>query len=129
VKLPLAAMLALIALGASGSEAPAATVLAHNVYFELKEDTPARRAELLAACRKYLTGYPGVVSFAVGTVADEMARPVNDRGWDVSLHVHFKDKASHDAYQEAPRHHEFITRQQGNWAKVRVFDSWIEAGP
>jgi hypothetical protein len=129
LKLPLAATLAIAALGAPGPEARAASVLAHDVYFELKEDTPARRAELVAACKKYLTGHPGVVFFAAGAIASELARPVNDRTWHVSLHLYFKDQAAHDAYQEAPRHKEFIAAQQANWAKVRVFDSWVETTP
>lgn len=108
--------------------ARAEQALAHDVYFELKEDTPAARAALVAACRKYLTGHPGVVWFAAGTLAEDLARPVNDRDFDVSLHIYFKDKASHDAYQEAPRHKEFIAEQQAHWKKVRVFDSVVEAG-
>lgn len=109
--------------------AAAAPVLAHDVYFELKDDTPAARAALVAACRKYLTGHEGAVSFAAGTIAEEMVRPVNDRGWDVALHISFKDKASHDAYQEAARHKQFIAEQGGSWKTVRVFDSWVETGP
>jgi hypothetical protein len=109
--------------------AAAAPLLAHDVYFELKDDTPATRAALVAACRKYLTGHEGAVSFAAGTIAEEMVRAVNDRGWDVALHISFKDKASHDAYQEAARHKQFIAEQQGNWKTVRVFDSWVETGP
>jgi hypothetical protein len=113
---------------ALAGEARAASVLAHDVYFELKDDTPATRAALVAACRKYLTGHDGTVSFAAGTVAEELDRPVNDRAWDVALHIYFKDKASHDLYQEAPRHKQFIAEQQGNWKTVRVFDSWVETG-
>ncbi len=113
---------------ATGGEARAASVLAHDVYFELKDDTPAARAALVAACRKYLTGHEGTVSFSAGTLVEEHARPVNDRAWDVALHIYFKDKASHDLYQEAARHKQFIAEQQANWKTVRVFDSWVETG-
>jgi hypothetical protein len=113
---------------ALAGEARAANVLAHDVYFELKDDTPAARAALVAACKKYLTGHEGAVSFAAGTLAEELARPVNDRAWDVALHIYFKDKAAHDLYQEAARHKQFIAEQQGNWKTVRVFDSWVETG-
>ena len=44
---------------------------------------------------------------------------MNDRAFDVALHVYFKDKASHDAYQEHPRHKQFIEEQQDE----------LEAGP
>jgi hypothetical protein len=128
LKIPTFAVVALAACALPSADARAAGVLAHDVYFELKDDSAATRAALVAACKKYLTGHPGVVSFATGTVAEELARPVNDRDWDVSLHIYFQDKASHDLYQEAARHKEFIAEQQGNWKKVRVFDSWVETG-
>jgi len=53
---------------------------------------------------------------------------VNDRDWDVALHLYFKNRASHDRYQEAPRHKQFTDEQRGNWKRVRVFDSWVETG-
>jgi hypothetical protein len=113
----------------AGGEARAARVLSHDVYFELKDDTPATRAALVAACRKYLTGHAGTVSFSAGTPVEEHVRPVNDRGWDVALHITFEDQAAHDAYQEAARHQQFIGEQQANWKTVRVFDSWVETVP
>jgi hypothetical protein len=100
--------------------------LAHDVYFSLHDPTPAKRAELVAACRKYLSGHDGVLFFSVGVLASGLARPVNDRDFDVALHITFDGKASHDRYQEAPRHKQFIEEQQSNWKKVRVFDSLVE---
>lgn len=105
-----------------------ATVLAHDVYFALNDNSAEARAKLVDACKKYLSGHEGTVSFAVGTLAGEMNRPVNDREYDVSLHVYFKDKAAHDRYQDHPRHKQFIAEKQANWKKVRVFDSWVETG-
>ena len=101
-------------------------VLAHDVYFTLKDASPEAKAALVAACRKYLAGHDGAVFFAVGTRADEMTRDVNDRGYDVSLHVYFKDKAAHDVYQDHARHKQFIAENNANWRTVRVFDSWVE---
>src|SRR6266571_2384938 len=108
-----------------GAKAPA---LAHDVYFALNDNSAAARAKLVEACKRYLSGHDGTVSFAVGTLATEMNRPVNDRDYDVSLHVYFKDKAAHDTYQDHPRHKQFIAENQANWKKVRVFDSWVETG-
>jgi len=105
-----------------------ATVLAHDVYFALNDNSAEARSKLVEACKKYLTGQEGAVSFAVGTLASEMSRPVNDRDFDVSLHIHFKDKAAHDKYQDDSRHKQFIAENQANWKKVRVFDSWVETG-
>jgi hypothetical protein len=101
-------------------------MLAHIVYFTLKEPTPARRQELIDACKKYLTDYPGMVHFSVGTLADKYARAVNDREFDVALHMVFTDEAAHDTYQVAPRHNQFIKEQESGWAKVRVFDSIVD---
>jgi stress responsive alpha/beta barrel protein len=94
----------------------------------MNDPSPEARAKLVAACRKYLTGHEGTVFFAAGTLAGEMSRPVNDRDYEVALHVYFRDKAAHDKYQDAPRHKQFIEEMQGNWKKVRVFDSWVETG-
>ena len=51
---------------------------------------------------------------------------MNDRAFDVALHVVFADSASHDAYQKAPRHLKFIEENQANWKQVRVFDAQVE---
>jgi hypothetical protein len=124
------APIALFALSAvaAAAERPASPVLAHDVYFTLKDPSPAARQALVAACRKYLAGHEGAVFFAAGTRADEMSRDVNDQAYDVSLHVYFRDKAAHDLYQEHARHKQFIAESQANWKAVRVFDSWVETG-
>lgn len=98
------------------------SLLAHMVYFSLKDNSPAEVEKLLAACRKYLTDHPGTAFFAAGTPAD-LARPVNDRDFHVALQVVFESRAAHDAYQTDPRHLQFIEENKANWAKVRVFDA------
>jgi hypothetical protein len=98
------------------------SLLAHMVYFSLKDNSQAEVDKLLAACRKYLTDHPGTKFFAVGTPAD-LCRPVNDRDFDVALQVIFESRAAHDAYQVAERHQQFIEENKANWAKVRVFDA------
>lgn len=97
-------------------------MLAHSVYFALKDRSPAAVAALVAACREHLTGHPGEVAFSVGTLTD-YDRHVNDREWDVFLLVVFESRAAHDAYQTAPRHQQFIAENATGWAKVRVFDA------
>jgi hypothetical protein len=97
--------------------------LAHNVFFALKDNSPAARARLVDACRKYLSAHPGTVFFACGTRAEELLRDVNDKEFDVGLHILFEDKAAHDRYQDAPLHHQFVAENRDNWKKVRVFDS------
>lgn len=101
--------------------------IAHTVYFELEDASEAQIQQLLAQCKKYLDDHPGLEFFAVGTLNSELDRPVNDHEFHVSLHTVFTDRAAHDAYQVAPRHLEFIENNKGNWKKVRVFDSNLEA--
>ena len=79
----------------------------------------------MTACKKYLSGHPGEVFFAAGTLARDLDRPVNDRDFDVALHIVFKDRAAHDQYQDAARHKQFIEENKANWKKVRVFDSVV----
>ena len=122
--LALAALVA-VALPARAQNAP--QLLSHDVYFSLNDASPAARDALVAACKKYLTGHPGVVAFSAGVLASELNRPVNDRDFDVALHMVFDGKASHDKYQDAPRHKQFIEENQKNWKKVRVFDSLVDA--
>ena len=98
------------------------SLLVHNVYFALHDKSPAARQKLIDDCNKYLTGHPGTVFFAVGTVSD-LDRPVNDRDFDVGLHVIFENRKAHDEYQSAQRHITFIEANKPTWAKVRVFDS------
>lgn len=98
-------------------------MLAHNVYFTLNEPSEAATANLVAECEKYLKNHPGVVFFAAGTLEPELARPVNDRNFDVALHVVFDSRESHDAYQIAEAHQRFIEGNKATWKQVRVFDS------
>jgi len=122
-------VLAFLGLGLTPS-APAAEAgrsLAHDVYFTLQDASPAAKQKLVDACRLYLAGHEGTAFFATGVRAEGMARDVNDRGFDVSLHVYFRDQAAHDAYQEHPRHKQFIAEMSANWKTVRVFDSWVES--
>lgn len=106
----------------SNQKAPAAR-LAHDVYFTLNDNSPAMREQLVAACYERLAGLSGIVFFSAGTRTPDLQRDVNDQGYDVSLHVYFADRPSHDAYQTAPPHLQFIAENKTNWKTVRVFDS------
>ena len=105
---------------------PKPQLLAHNVYFSLIDTSPAAAQKLVEACKKYLFRHPGIIFFAAGTLCRELERPVNDRDFDVALHVIFKDKASHDAYQIAATHRQFIEENKASWKRVRVFDSLVD---
>jgi len=99
--------------------------LAHLVFFTLKDSSSAASAALIEACRKHLTNHPGTVHFSVGPRAEAYDRPVNDSHFDVALVLVFSSQTDHDRYQTSERHEQFITEQNGNWAKVRVFDTLV----
>ena len=99
--------------------------LAHNVFFKLKDNTPANVDALVAACHKYLNVQPGILFFAAGPIDATLNRPVNDLDWQVGLHLVFVDRAAHDAYQNDPTHQQFIDENKATWAGVRVFDSLV----
>lgn len=114
-------------LAAPGADQKASTpLLAHDVYFTLKDNSPAAKDRLVAACKKYLSGHPGEVFFAVGTRALDLKREVNDQEFDVALHIVFRTQADHDRYQQAERHQQFIAENRDNWKRVRVFDSLVQ---
>lgn len=100
--------------------------LAHIVFFTLAESNDANRAKLVEGCKKYLDKHDGVVYFGVGVNAPEYNREVNDRDYDVALHLIFETAKHQDAYQTHPRHVQFVEECQGLWKKVRVFDSRLK---
>jgi hypothetical protein len=98
-------------------------MLGHMVYFTLKDRSPANAEQLVEACRKYLTGHPGTVFFAAGTLVPDLTRPVNQLDFDVALQLVFESREAHDAYQQHPRHLQFIEENKPTWDRVRVFDA------
>lgn len=128
--LALSLLITLLAVWQGGPRSEAADaaepMLAHMVYFTLKDNSPAAKQKLVEACKKYLAKHPGTVFFAAGTLVEELNRPVNDRNFDVGLHLVFKNKAAHDKYQDAPLHQQFIDENKDNWKQVRVFDSLVQ---
>jgi hypothetical protein len=98
-------------------------MLGHMVYFTLKDRSPAAVEKLIQDARKYLTDHPGTVFFAVGTRNPDLARPVNQADFDVALQIVFDSRQSHDAYQAAPRHEQFVEENKANWERVRVYDA------
>ena len=118
---PAFVLAALLAVSAPAFAADPA--IGHMVYFKLKDSSPAAKEKLVAACKKYLEKHDGVTFFAAGVVAESFTRDVNDRDWDVALHLVFANKAAHDKYQDHADHLKFIAENKDGWAKVRVFDS------
>lgn len=121
-------LLALLVVGVyftpmnEASEPKTDGAIVHNVYFTLKDKSDEKADALIASCKKYLKPQPGVIFFACGKVAD-FDRSVNDRDWEVGLHVIFADQEAHDRYQGDAEHKKFIEENKENWEKVRVFDT------
>ncbi len=131
----LGGLLAAVAVALAGSLSVGATKaadgpqVAHMVYFKLKDSSGANRAKLAAACKLFLTGHEGAVSFAVGTLAGDLNGPFNDHDFDVSLHLVFVNKDALDKYHAHSRHDKFLEENKDTWEKVRVFDSYLSSAP
>ena len=101
--------------------------LAHMVFFTLNDHSKESRAKFVAGCEKYLTGHEGAQSFSVGVFADDVDEgAVSVKDFDVALHVVFQDKAAKEKYLVNPRHKAFVEEFRASFAKVRVFDSYLE---
>ncbi|MDP6720626.1 MAG: Dabb family protein [Pirellulaceae bacterium] len=98
-------------------------MLGHMVYFTLKDNSQAAIDAMIAACKKHLSDHPGTVLFAAGTRVPDLVRDVNDREFDIALHVVFESREAHDQYQLHDRHTQFIEENKSNWSEVRVFDA------
>ncbi len=98
-------------------------ILAHSVYFWLKEDlTAAEHATFVAGVKSLLTT-PGVVFGHVGVPAPT-DRPVIDRSYSYNLVLMFDSQQSQDTYQDNdPNHQRFIDTCKTFWSKVLIYDS------
>jgi hypothetical protein len=121
----IAILTTLLTLSAADSLSAAEPQLSHVVFFKLKESTQPNKEKLVVGCRYFLSKHEGTVYFSAGVLAEDLDRDVNDKDFDVSLIVVFRDKAAHDQYQKHPRHLKFIDQYQELWSSVRVFDSYI----
>jgi hypothetical protein len=118
---------AALAIGASPRPTPKATPkLAHMVFFTLKDHSEKARETFIASCEKYLTNHDGAEFFAIGTQTDDVVEPgVGVKDFDVALHVIFASKEAEAAYLKHPRHLKFVEENKADFAKVRVFDSYV----
>lgn len=98
----------------------------HSTYFRLRDRSQTSCEVFIAAIVKYLTIRRGISGFWVGTLAEDLRRPVNDLNYDVAMHIEFENFKAWDAYSNDPDHAEFV-REVGSAASGRrVFDSYLE---
>src|SRR5450631_2012537 len=57
--------------GISTAQQKETTLLSHDVYFTLKDNSPEAKKKLVHACKKKPSGHEGEVFFAAGVRADE----------------------------------------------------------
>lgn len=111
----------------SGSALAESRAFSHYVAFELAEDSPKKRAALTACLTDFLEAFELETSYTVSEIAAEMNRPVNDKAFQLALHVMLKDKATYNIYAAHPTHVAFVEKCQHLWKAVRVFDSYVAA--
>ena len=122
----LLAAVALPALAVASRQAPSpGPFVAHSVFFTMKDRSPDAVARFVKSCDKYLTGHLGTVSYSVGTMAKDVVEEASDRDFDVALLVVFEDKTALATYHKSPRHDQFVAENKDDFAKVRVFDSYL----
>ena len=59
-------------------------------------------------------------------LAESVNRPVNDRNFDVAVHVVFENLAAFDKYMASERRQQWVNEHQASWKQVRVFDSILQ---
>lgn len=100
-------------------------MLAHTVYFTLKDNSAENTLKLVSACQKYLSDHAGTIFYGAGTRGEEFQRDVNVQDYDVALVIVFTGKEAHDAYQVSEKHQAFIAENRDNWKSVCVYDSYV----
>lgn len=79
------------------------------VIFWTDPDQPGAADALIEGLHHYLRDLPGILHFHVGRMVPSH-RPVVDQSYQVALNLVFPDKATQDAYQDHPRHVEFVEK-------------------
>lgn len=113
-----------VTAAATASKDAAGPLLTHSVFFDLKDNDEASVQTLVDGAYKYLEPHDGIVYFSAGPRHTDYDRYVNDLDFDVALTIVFESTAAQEAYQVTQPHQQFIIENEGNWKKVRVFDSF-----
>ena len=118
----LTALAATAAIPSFGLESKSKSMVAHHVFFWLKNpDSKADKDQLIAGI-KTLKKIETVHNMYVGTVAATEKRDVIDMSWSVSELIYFADLDAQAIYQTHPLHLEFIKNCSHLWSKVVVYD-------
>lgn len=94
----------------------------HQVLFSFVDSSPAAVRDFLRGCDEHLRDHPGTLFYAAGTRAADIQWSVSDCDFDAALLLVFGNQAAHDAYQDSPRHTQFLEKFESNWRNVRSID-------
>lgn len=98
-------------------------MLAHHVFFWLKDPASAADRNKLIEGIKSLGSIPQVRKIHVGVPADTEKRDVVDNSYSVSELLFFDSLQDQKVYQDHALHQKFIQEYSMLWNKVVVYDS------
>ena len=97
-------------------------MFSHIVVFWTHPDKPEAADLLLQGANALLPDIPGVVSFHAGKMVPS-ERPVVEQSYQVALNIVLQDAEAEKAYQQHPRHKEFVEKYfKPLCTKLQVFD-------
>ena len=102
---------------------PAKSMLAHHVFFWLKNPGSSIDRDKLIEGLRTLQKIESVRQLHIGVPADTEKRPVVDNSFSVSELMFFDDVAGQNIYQEHPLHKKFVENYSSLWEKVIVYDA------
>jgi len=109
---------AAVTLKADGAD----DVVAHTVYFGLKDPSQANIDKVVASCRKYATKHDGTILFFCGGRFDEQSdRPFVDKDFQVTQTMIFRNRAALEKYMKSDERQQFVAECRSLWSKIRVF--------
>lgn len=110
-------------LGLTGFTQPQKKMLAHHVFFWLKNpQSEADRAKLIEGL-KTLRKIETVRDLHIGIPASTEKREVVDHSYSVSELIFFDDVKGQNVYQDHAIHKQFVEKYSSLWSKVVVYDS------
>ena len=105
--------------------------LVHDTYFRLADRRPTTFEVFVSSLQEYLSPacHDGMVDFRLSYRAVEMKRRVNDRSFDVLMHMVFEDIEAYNRYRRSDPHNEWIDLYGSLSSDRRVFDSYETLAP
>lgn len=102
---------------------PAKSMLAHHVFFWLKNPGSLADRDKLIEGLRTLQKIESVRDIHIGVPADTEKRPVVDNSYSVSELIFFDNVAGQNIYQDHPIHKKFVENYSSLWEKVIVYDA------